>query len=429
MHVQSCLPENIIKLNKSKEYTLISTHLLESVLTDKRLNAQTTKLWQILFNKARFNPTLEVKLSYNYLATTLGRSARTISRYVETLANAGYLVIKHNYDKNGGQRPNTISVRVPSILIEQIEGNKDRHNKNISVNNDTSLDRTNIFSDYIETKYVNENNKVLCGTSTSSTEYNNQKTGEDDVAADIPISSNAIDTHNQKSTTINTSEVSVIQEKNPTRDNTVRGGHDTYVIHKDNKEKDINNNNNVVVTNSENFNIKNNGIALLEQQIEKLHQQFNIESELLKNIKNPVERYDQTRKIGQIDGQLNVARQKIEHTKKQIEKFQIENKQQTDINNDPQFMLKQSGDRIISIFTFKRLAKILKSYGYSGNILNCLINEIIFETRFGSLINCNKTKTSLSLDNAINIALKLVREKRWTTPVLLKEHGNKNGLS
>ncbi|MEO8402467.1 MAG: hypothetical protein ABI597_11870, partial [Gammaproteobacteria bacterium] len=139
MNAQPCLPQDMIEVNRSKEYTLISTSLLESVLTDNRLNAQTTKLWQILFNYARYNPNFEVKISYGCLAKKLGKSTRTIGRYAELLQNTGYLIIKHNFDNKGGQRPSTLFVRVPDISIEHAKKRKDRANNNSSHINETSI--------------------------------------------------------------------------------------------------------------------------------------------------------------------------------------------------------------------------------------------------------------------------------------------------
>src|SRR5579864_2839205 len=102
MSSQPCSSRDILDINKSKEYTLIATTLLENVLTDTRLNAQSVKLWQLLFNQARYNPNLDIKISYSYLSKKLGKSTRTIARYVVTLQNAGYLIVTHNFDKNGG---------------------------------------------------------------------------------------------------------------------------------------------------------------------------------------------------------------------------------------------------------------------------------------------------------------------------------------
>jgi hypothetical protein len=50
-----------------------------------------------------------------------------------------------------------------------------------------------------------------------------------------------------------------------------------------------------------------------------------------------------------------------------------------------------------------------------------LINEIVFEIRFGSLVKSQDKKDPLDIEMAVNIALKLVREGRWSTPSMLKK--------
>ena len=122
-----CTAQDICELNKTKEYTLTASFLLERVLTDTSLNGQASKVWQILFNKARFHPNLEVQIAYGYLAKLLGKSIRTIHRCVTTLIDNNYLEIKHNYSSdNGSQLPNTIRVRFPSDEILKAKQTKDR---------------------------------------------------------------------------------------------------------------------------------------------------------------------------------------------------------------------------------------------------------------------------------------------------------------
>jgi hypothetical protein len=202
-------------------------------------------------------------------------------------------------------------------------------------------------------------------------------------------------------------------------DNIDRGGDDTSVIHKAIKEKDIkNNNNSVVVSVTEK---KATDQTILQQQIQELEQLLAAETKELDKLKDHNLRYDQIKKTRTIAGQLHVATLALEQRKKQIQAAAETKQNQMKINSDTQLMFQKSGDRPVSPFTFKRLVESLKSYGYSDNTLNCLTNEIIFEARFGSLANCNKSKSPLSLDNAINIGLKLVREKRWSTPALLQK--------
>ncbi|MHB1948488.1 MAG: helix-turn-helix domain-containing protein [Gammaproteobacteria bacterium] len=410
MSAQPCLPQDILAVNRSKEYTLIATDLLESVLTDTRLNAQTTKLWQMLFNQARYNPNFDIKISYSYLAKKLGKSTRTIARYVESLQEAGYLIVKHNFDKNGGQRPSTISVRVPQFSIEHAKNKKDRHNKNHTSSNELLIE---IESQYPDEDTNEENNPVAVTTAQNPLEIDVVLRGtsqNSDIHSDTAI-------HSNKEDNIVTAQQNLENELSH-QDKIDRGWHDNNVIQIDNNKKDINknNNNNTVVS----FFQENEQISSIQNDIKILELQLAEGDKHLANIKDHSLLYDQIKKNSQIAASLNLARIALERTQRNIEEKTKQDKSNFELTHDPHLMLNKQGQRTIPIFTFKRLVKTLKSYGYSGNILNSFINEVVFEARFGSLTHCNKTKSPLSLDNAINIGLKLVREKRWSTPVLLK---------
>ncbi|MHB1948725.1 MAG: helix-turn-helix domain-containing protein [Gammaproteobacteria bacterium] len=414
MSAQPCLPQDIIEVNRNKEYTLISTNLLESVLTDTRLNAQTTKLWQILFNYARFNPNFEIKISYGYLAKKLGKSERTISRYVELLQDTGYLLVKHNFDKNGGQRPSTISVRVPEETIEHTKKKKDRHNKNGFNNTETSIIEANDCynqseltyrenpENVTEPQFSSNNSNVLCGT-----DQNNEQVQATNQPLDRIEINNLCSRDEEDCDLIS----STLQDKND------GGGDDINVLHKDNNKKDINknNNNNVVpfFKDKEQITAIQNEINILEQQLAEGDKQ-------LTSIKDHEQLYGQIKKNSRIQAALHLSRIALEKKYREIEENTKQQKTDLELKTNPILILNKAGERVLPTFTFKRLINSLKSYGYGGNSLNVLINEIVFEARFGSLIKCNKTKSALSVDKAINIALKLVREKRWSSPVMLK---------
>ncbi len=440
MKARPCLPEDIVDINRRKEYTLISTDLLESVLTDVRLNAQTAKLWQILFNKARYNPNLEIKISYSYLGKMLGKSTRTIARYVELLQRSGYLVVTHNFDKNGGQRPSSISVRVPELSIEHAKKRKDRPTQNQSYTNETWIKKS---------EYPNPEDTVpvtpLIETPIDVTEM--EVTDDSIIVLRETLATRSDDDLSEQSSYINKNdsietigdnvdETSSIHTNPseilaPQQDKNDRGGYDINVIQKDSNQKEINknNNNNNVVSISE-VESKASKIQNLENEIEQLNKSLVEGNEKLLRTENHTLMYEQAKKNSKLEASLHLARITLERLQKEIK----ENKRQVQtaekITSDHSFMLAKAGDRPLLPFTFKRLVKSLEGYGYKGSTLNSLINEVVFEVRFGSLINCNRTKNPLSIDNAVNIALKLVREKRWTTPVLLKQSAvNERGFN
>lgn len=440
MTAQPCLPEDIIDVNRHKEYTLISTDLLESVLTDTRLNAQTTKLWQILFNKARYNPSLEIKISYSYLGKKLGKSTRTIARYIDSLQSSGYLVVKHNFDKNGSQRPSTISVRVPEFSIKHAKKRKDRPTKNSLDTNETLMQETEnlMFKDcnrlpllkqppvdVTVKQEISESINVLCGTLESNLveSHTTQQFPEDvnilpESAFTIKMERSNCRNKNMNVPKIQEQETvkhAIIQDKND------RGGYDINVIQNNINLKEINkNNNNTVVPFFQNEEQKTKRTSL-EEEINLLEKRLTEGTKQLNGIKDHGLLYQQIRKNSELEATLHLARIALERLDKEIKVTKSDAEATNTLASDYAFMTNKMGNRPLSQFTIKRLIRALVAYGYQGNALNCLINEIVFEIRFGSLINCNKTKTPLSIDNAVNISLKLVRENRWSTPVLLKK--------
>lgn len=162
----------------------------------------------------------------------------------------------------------------------------------------------------------------------------------------------------------------------------------------------------------------------LQNEIVEIEKHLADGNKVLSLLKDHASMYDQMRKNAKLEAQLHLARIALERSHKEIQDTQSEMETTHKVINDSSFMLSKAGDRPLSQLTFKRLVKSLCCYGYKGNALNGLTNEIVFEIRFGSLMKCNRTKDALSIDNAVNIALKLVREKRWTTPVLFKKYAS-----
>ena len=88
-----------------------------------------------------------------------------------------------------------------------------------------------------------------------------------------------------------------------------------------------------------------------------------------------------------------------------------------------------SKQKTLNPFSSKRLVKGLYALGYRNSDLAEITNEIQFEILCGSLIKSNITGEPLSVDHAINVALKLVREQRWSKPLVNKKHQFKTSLT
>src|SRR5262249_52310336 len=155
----------------------------------------------------------------------------------------GYLTIKHNFDKSGGQRPSTISVRVPAISIEHAKKKKDRVNKKLSINNETLLmsnENAPFNEDFTEECPVNviaeqsdsSDSPVLCGTFSKSEDIN---TFDSPRSENFP---NEIDLNKEDTSSLSFPEV-LFHPRND-QDKNDRGGYDINVIQKEKNKKEFN---------------------------------------------------------------------------------------------------------------------------------------------------------------------------------------------
>ena len=212
---------------------------------------------------------------------------------------------------------------------------------------------------------------------------------------------------------------------------TVSKAHDNFDI--TNSIININNTNNNVVfpTTQEIFPIEEEKIIDVdakENQETRLPEHVNkLETELdhlklnIKNLKQRFNESDSTEKnavfiqLLELETkhdtfQVAYENQKQLHLKQQQQLTQI-----TNIVSNPDYFLNQTGERAFTSFEIARLKKGLSGLCNPAQLPR-LLNEISYAVRFGELQKEHRTKKSLSIQHAISIALKLVREKRWQTP-------------
>lgn len=380
--VVMCSAYDIRQLNETKKYTLIATDLINNLLVNANLSAGAVKLWQYLYSKATFNNDLKFSISYQGLSDIFQKSLRTIQRYVVNLKENGYVFIEENFNSSG-QQANTFYLRFPQSEIASFRTSKDR--KPSPTQPETKV----MDSDRPHCTIVEKNEPVLktavSNESSSGTEYMNPKTKNVIPRGDIS------DIHNTNILTINK------------------------------------NNNPVVVLSFDETitNLAESSLELEKQRFEKLTHQRDDAYQVWLEARQKKELPDVINKtwhyFGELDTAVHLAKLKLEDLQKTVARQTQKAAEITTYQINPRFMLERAGDRVLSEFTYKRLVRELDSLGFQRQQKNQLINEIVFEIRFGSLTKSNKTGEELSLDNAMNISLKLVKEQRWGTPVLLKQ--------
>ncbi|MHB1949655.1 MAG: hypothetical protein ACYCQI_16270 [Gammaproteobacteria bacterium] len=400
-----CSNAEVIKnLNETKQYTLMATGLLESVITDPKLTAAAAKLWEYLYSKAIMNDKLCIKIRYKDLAEKFSRSERTIKRHVEDLKENGYLFVESNFNYRG-QRANTFYLQIPQAIIDNLKNTKDR-----------------------------------------------KKNSQEEPVIDKPISkqsklqSTAQDIHLKEITPICTSEddkskaiISLLSDKDVTPD------HDTNVTLNNNIKKDILliNNNNVVVelrdvvktknldseksnnitSTNENLvlhgtldNIQDNSDEKDQHEIKKIEKIVNALYIKMGNTKGNERMtiFDEIRRLQTHISAITLMMNKRKQTTElRSEETKIAGKSTNQIDPSVDYM-QVTGERKLSVADISRIKKSVEQSTYQ-NDSDKVCNEIIYAIRFGAL-RIAQNGDLLSIAHAVSIALKLIRERRWETP-------------
>ncbi len=134
--------------------------------------------------------------------------------------------------------------------------------------------------------------------------------------------------------------------------------------------------------------------------------------------KDRIKRYDLTKQRNALESEneriIMNENQKFQRQQQKSERA-AEQKQYI---NDPSYMSNKPGARSVSDFQLKRIQHSLEKI---GQLSHQLVNEVVYEVRFGSLCVARDSQRETAIDYAINIAMKLVREGRWRTPVGILE--------
>jgi hypothetical protein len=353
----ACKAEDIHHLNQTKEYTLTATSILENVLTNPNLNAHSNRLWQILFNMAKFDPELSVSTSVNHLAKILNKSARTIHRYISILKKNGYLTVANNFNHANGQEINTYFVRIPKQVNDVVIHIKDR--KNLS-------ESAKIVANPVEPSHKQKD-------------------------ADI------FDTRGD--------DKNVVQINNNIN-NIIKNNNNVVVVNDYSKQEESK----LLLTAQ--LDEKQNTLEQLILAAKKT------EAEWL-NCNDQNLMFDKHKQFSESYAAVEQCKIEISVLQKRLEKLTINNQFQTEIQQNKELFLSKSGPRVLSEFDTQRLVSGLEKL-VDKSRLSAVVNELVHAIRFGNLTKCRNHQKDLSIKHAINIGLKLVREGRWETPAELQ---------
>lgn len=386
---------------ETKEYRIFPRSIMRHLRQDTNLSDAAILCWQTLFELAYFNKNWEIDISKGELAKEMNKSTSTIARLLTQLEQLNYIAIHHNRINQVWQS-STITVRFPKKALETIKQENNR-NKKVNLSDKISYNvkpsnvhlRTSTIVIHGKENIINQSNTMNHGLLSSNVDLLEEGKGS------TPGVKNAIQVCSQLD-----GGISIFEESNNTILNNYKNTNnnsETVVVCDSKCEKKYANELNDI-----------QDCELLLKNLEELRRQA--EHEWVKE-KDRKQMHDKMRRFHEIDSAYRIQQMKLERLQKISKKeMQLQHKH-SQVNQDIDFVKNKKGERPISDFTFKRMLRTIESLGYQGDRKIRLVNEILFEVRFGSLINCNRTQLGMTVDHSVNVALKLVREGRWCKPI------------
>lgn len=372
------------QINNTKEYTLIATPLLKEIIFKAKISQSAKFCWLTLWDLCKFKDVYKATISSLGLAKMLNRDPRSIFRYIKELQEEGFLVVQNNHNKKNRQTQNTYYLKIPEEMEKKIRACKNRrppkthcdphqleaprYDKDVV---HYTKSRSSIYKDNSIPRVMKENSNSKSVKSYSQSHEEDNNWSKDKVNPNIHYLNRptSLDGHQKKT---------LIKEKER-----------LLAIKKD-----------------------------LCIKTDKLKECLD---EILDNQGKVSERYDVFKKytlnhdvLNTLNGQIGVLEDKLSGTHSDPPTLG----ELVDRREDLVICLR--GGRLVSIRLLSRLKKALICCGILKKDVNRYINEILFAVRFGELSRRKDGEGELDIERGIAIALRLIREKRWTTPKSMK---------
>lgn len=391
--------ERINFLTKNKRYVAPIAFQLK-LSARKLLSAGAFKTWDFLRDLAAFDlKNYSIKISQESLANELDCSLKTINRHIAEIKTAGFLTVKHNIKHDNANEPSTYYINFPEpvFALTELENNRVStiHENSHVIAKEEKAEITTISCIKENTVVINDkiskNNSVRSSSTTAlkpqdnNVHYppvkndaliNNKKTNNNNIVVDISLSEK--DNQQLEQT------VSEIKHKLSDCKNKKEAIHNQLMKSKPSFSLDTH-----LKTLKDVINKPKDQLYIIDNERQMLNKQLQNMSEL---------------------------EQQLEHQLKSIEAELESHKKVESIKQNPNFINHVQGDRQFTSQELNSMLGKLQSYGLTGKRLNSLANEIVFESRFGSLTRSTCNKEFNTIKKCINIGCKLVREGQWSTP-------------
>jgi hypothetical protein len=417
--VPSCQAQEIHWVNQNKEYTATSTYLLETVITDTRLSGRAAQLWQMLFSKARFDNNLSIRVSVAYLSQQMNRSIRQIQRYINSLLEHGYLIIESNHRASGAQLTNTYLVRFPEQHMEAAKAQASRAPRYQRPDQAELSEWENLLT--------REEGGELESWA-NPTKVKRSKKEQVSRRADVTPGDDINVIHNNTSNILNI-------KNNITNNKQTQKKEKAVVDFSSDKDKARESTQSELkVANKQH----SKETSLLQTQLDKLKKRIN---KTYQDFHQPHKTassqsfYDKLKELNVQESGLTLALTRLE---RKDNDRRLQQRLDGALLGKGNFVQSQEGNRAITGGEFRNLKRQLLELSKQREGLHVprMLNEITYAVRFGHLTVRRSDQKPMSIRHGFNIALKLLREGAWETPVGLEhwiedkiQKTNRNGLS
>lgn len=409
-----------VHARKIRKLTLTKKHIASiawelDLCAMRKLSSSSYKVWHLIrafaaFDKENYSTTL----SQEFLAEQLYCSTKTISRAINEIKAAGFLNVKNNISKATGTTANTYFIIFPEEAYKNAEAQSDKNSPLPSMAIDIdNLDITN-------------NNQTTCKAATTETKASVETGTKHQDNLDTSISISTANTVNSDDTPLDKNDVhnrdcnfreknnkavvvNFIETDSKKIENTIEAEHkqlSTLLSKLNNQKQDLQNKlkqSRIAISDEDRLAQLKQALRHSTSQETKTSSFQQSSSELLKQI----DRIDL--QLEQYNHHYQLLTNKLNETKK---------RQRLTLN--PKYVNEIEGDRKLTDTDMALVSNKILAFGLSNDKSNQLINEVVFETRFGSLVKNNQTQRENSIKRAINIGCKLIREGQWSTPTNLE---------
>jgi len=393
-----------VHAQKIRKYTLLKKHIASiawelDLYALKKLSSSSYRIWHLIRAYAAFDTeTYSTTLSQEFLAEQLDCSVKTITRAISEIKREGLIHVQNNVSKKTGMGANTYFIVFPEEAYAQTAEQADKTSPLPSIAIDIHAVKANKVIDSMCKNPIPRN-------------CNSRSLTMDNIDSNPPVKN---DVHNRDYNSREKNNKSVVVDIFEEQSNS--GDYSEETTHLERKVKQL------ITMRHELQNKKQQ----LEGQLKPFRQTYSSEKRIqrLKQALCGVKKENDTslslnKKVSELFHKRDQLDFQQEQITRQIDCLQTEIQQQQrhqKLHQDPRCIHQLEGQRKLSEQEMTFVFKKLSAFNLSAKRRNQLINEVIFETRFGSLVKNNQTQQENSIKRAINIGCKLIRAGQWGTP-------------